>query len=121
MRSFCASRPRAAAAAAAGSLMKRGAVARRHLSFPATEFTLAPYREGSEFGFGRGTQYCMLTLKHELVTADHHKNLQLYVRKQELWRSRVEEVFGLYDSDSSGHLDAQQVTEAMDGISNAKC
>ena len=22
---------------------------------------------------------------------------------------------------SSGHLDAQQVTEAMDGISNAKC
>ena len=86
------------------------------MSFPATEFTLAPYMEGSEFGFGRGTQYCMLTLKHELVTADHHKNLQLYVRKQELWRSRVEEVFGLYDSDSSGHLDAQQVTEAMDGI-----
>ena len=83
---------------------------------PEYMFTLAEYHESQAFGLGKGTQFCLLSLKHPLITANHEANEAFYKAKQEIWPSRAEEIFKSYDKDSSGTIDAKELTEALEGI-----
>ena len=83
---------------------------------PEYMFTLAEYHESQGFGLGKGTQFCLLSLKHPLITADHEANDAFYKAKQEIWPSRAEEIFKSYDKNASGTIDAKELTEALEGI-----
>jgi hypothetical protein len=49
------------------------------------EYTLSPYADSNDFGYGRGTQYCLLTLKHPAFAGKMDANVlrELYSAKQE--------------------------------------
>ena len=79
------------------------------------EFTISPYKETYELGYGRGTQFCMLSLLHPSV-ADKENAMALYKKKAASAAAQVDELFDRYDTDSSGALDGKQLREAMAGI-----
>ena len=97
-------------------------VGRRLCTASATaEFTLAPYRDVYALGYGRGTQFLMLTLRHPAFEAGKGdapacEVKALYAAKQVDRKAFVDELFDLYDTDKSGALSPMQLKEAMAGI-----
>ncbi len=106
-------RSRAILARLATSPLSRRALSSR------TEFSISPYVETSELGFGRGTQFCLLSLLHPTfdgATATDESLKAVYAAKVQSAEAQVDSLFERYDTDASGALDARQLREAMAGI-----
>ena len=97
-------------------------VACRALSSPSVRisraaFSLSPYSDVYDLGYGRGTQFCMLTLRHPKTSESSDEEcLAIFAVKAASETQRVEELFKFYDKDASGSLDRAQLAEAMVGI-----
>jgi hypothetical protein len=87
------------------------------------ELTIAPYQQSGEitvFNTPRGTQFCMMTLKHpsfgeqETIEA---KN-ELYKQKYEGRNEQIDEIFDAYAQNINGNecLQMSQLEEALIGI-----
>ena len=78
-------------------------------------FTLHKFTDGNDFGFGRGSQFCMLNLRHDaLFAADNPA--ALYAEKYELRRARIKRLFEKLDSLELGALDRAALSKGLDGI-----
>ena len=91
---------------------------RRSLS-TRTEFTFSPYTDSNDLGYGRGTQFCLLTVRHPALDAKGEDALtlrELYDAKAQAAAEQVDELFAMYDADGSGALDESQLAEALSGI-----
>lgn len=91
----------------------------RRLLSTRIEYTLSPYTDSNDLGYGRGTQFCLLTVRHPALDAKGEDALalrELYDAKAQAAAEQVDELFAMYDADSSGALDESQLGEALSGI-----
>ena len=78
-------------------------------------FTLHKFTDGNDFGFGRGSQFCMLNLRHDaLFAADNPA--ALYAEKYKARRARIKRLFEKLDSLELGALDRAALAKGLDAI-----
>ena len=88
----------------------------RALSSTPPIFTLHKFTDGNDFGFGRGSQYCMLNLRHDALFAAASDPAALYAKKYEARRARIKRLFEKLDSLELGALDRAALSKGLDGI-----
>lgn len=79
-------------------------------------FTLHKFTDGNDFGFGRGSQYCMLNLRHDALFAAASDPAALYAKKYEARRARIKRLFEKLDSLELGALDRAALSKGLDDI-----
>ena len=88
----------------------------RALSSAPPTFTLHAFTDGNDFGFGRGSQFCMLNLRHDALFAAAQDPAALYAQKYELRRTRIKKLFKKLDSLELGALDRAALSKGLDDI-----
>ena len=78
-------------------------------------FTLHKFTDGNDFGFGRGSQYCMLNLRHDALFTKGDP-AALYAEKYAARRVRIKRLFEKLDSLELGALDRAALSKGLDGI-----
>ena len=91
--------------------LSRTSMARRAFSVT-PEFTLHKHDDSSDFGFGRGSQFCMLTLRRDTAFTTGDTDT-LYIDKNVFADGRIRKLFSDLDVSRSGGLDR---TELMAGL-----
>ena len=78
-------------------------------------FTLHAFADGNDFGFGRGSQFCMLNLRHDALFAKDNP-AALYAEKYAARRVRIKRLFEKLDSLELGALDRAALSKGLDDI-----
>ena len=78
-------------------------------------FTLHKFTDGNDFGFGRGSQYCMLNLRHDALFTKGDP-AALYAEKYAARRVRIKRLFEKLDSLELGALDRAALSKGLDAI-----
>ena len=79
-------------------------------------FTLHKFTDGNDFGFGRGSQFCMLNLRHDALFAAAKDPATLYAEKYKARRARIKRLFEKLDSLELGALDRAALAKGLDAI-----
>ena len=79
-------------------------------------FTLHKFTDGNDYGFGRGSQFCMLNLRHDALFAAAKDPATLYAEKYKARRARIKRLFEKLDSLELGALDRAALSKGLDGI-----